>query len=751
VTKTKSNLIKTGEAFLVLIMLVSLLMQAIPVASAEETTGVSANQGLNTGVSPLAEVVVTFPDAGLESAIRDEIGKPTGDIYQSDLDSLNFLFAFEYDISSLLGIEHCGNLSYLILGYNRIIDISSLSSLTNLIFLDLQNNIVSNSTGLGGLTKLEELYLNSNRISDISPLSTLTNLTNLNLGDNLISSLDPIAGLTKLEELGLQGNQISNITSLTPLIQLDDLRLSHNLVDDISPLTANSGISQGDYVDLSYNNLDLTAGSSDRANIQELIDRGAEVKYVPQNQTSNNKAPVVSLGSDVSIYVGNEFNYNGSFTDTDSTSWTAVVNYGYNPGNIALTLNKKSFTLSHVFAVVGVFTVTVTVTDDEGASGSDSLIVTVKENDLNIIPDSIPDGEVKVFYSQTLDLVNGINTYTWSWKADAGSSLPSGLKLKANKDTLSAVISGKPSKAGTFNFTVTAVDKKDKTISFSRSYEISIYPALILTAPKPVPAGEELVDYSLELSVSEGFGPYNWTISKGDLPLGLTLNSVSAASAVSGSSVKISGSPNHDQVGSYKFTVQVIDSFGGTASKTLTIKIYDSLSINEITLLPCDIDVAYKSATLKATGGNKKYKWTIVSGALPNGLSLSEKGVITGKPVLGSSGKHSFVVRVGDGIGIADREFTLTINDPLTIVIDPPVNDNVTTGDNCSYTLTPGGGSLTGYKWSKSGTLPKGLTFDTKTGVISGTYLKAETYTFTIKLTDSLKGKAEYTKTIVVK
>ena len=39
----------------------------------------------------VADEVVTFPDANLEAAIRDAIPKPTGDIYQSDLDGLTEL------------------------------------------------------------------------------------------------------------------------------------------------------------------------------------------------------------------------------------------------------------------------------------------------------------------------------------------------------------------------------------------------------------------------------------------------------------------------------------------------------------------------------------------------------------------------------------------------------------------------------------------------------------------------------------
>jgi hypothetical protein len=34
-----------------------------------------------------------IPDANLEAAIREEIGKPTGDIYPSDLAGLTYLYA----------------------------------------------------------------------------------------------------------------------------------------------------------------------------------------------------------------------------------------------------------------------------------------------------------------------------------------------------------------------------------------------------------------------------------------------------------------------------------------------------------------------------------------------------------------------------------------------------------------------------------------------------------------------------------
>ena len=85
----------------------------------------------------------------LEDAIRDALGKSTGDKLTIDeLTNLTVLRAEFSSITDLTGIKHCTNLRTLNLNNNMISDISPLSSLTN----------------------LTELRLNHNKIIDISPL-----------------------------------------------------------------------------------------------------------------------------------------------------------------------------------------------------------------------------------------------------------------------------------------------------------------------------------------------------------------------------------------------------------------------------------------------------------------------------------------------------------------------------------------------------------------------------------------------------
>ena len=199
-----------------------------------------------------ADVVVNFPDPNLDDVIRGWIGKPTGDIYESDLVRLSRLRAYGKDIIDLTGLEYCTSLTTLWLPGSQISDIAPLSNLVNLF----------------------TLYLGWNNISDVSPLSNLTSLTILDLRANQISDISALSSLTSLTKLYLGGNQISDISALSSLTSLTELHLNNNQIDNVSPLVENAGLSEGDRVILCWNPL-----SADSVNIYipELQGRGVYV------------------------------------------------------------------------------------------------------------------------------------------------------------------------------------------------------------------------------------------------------------------------------------------------------------------------------------------------------------------------------------------------------------------------------------------------------------------------------------------
>ena len=80
-------------------------------------------------------------------------------------------------------------------------DISHLSKLTRLEFLDVSFHNIHDLTPLSGLNRLSRLHLGSNRITDLSPLSGLDRLERLILNNNQIQHLGPLAKLKKLNFL----------------------------------------------------------------------------------------------------------------------------------------------------------------------------------------------------------------------------------------------------------------------------------------------------------------------------------------------------------------------------------------------------------------------------------------------------------------------------------------------------------------------------------------------------------------------
>ena len=124
------------------------------------------------------------------------------------------------------------------------------------------------------LEKLTKLNVHWKGIVDLTGLEYCTNLKKLELSFNEITDISPLSELVNLEELNLYGNKITDISPLSQLVNLKDLNLGINEITDISPLVRNSGLSQGDVVGLTGNQL---SSKSLRDYIPQLKERGVNV------------------------------------------------------------------------------------------------------------------------------------------------------------------------------------------------------------------------------------------------------------------------------------------------------------------------------------------------------------------------------------------------------------------------------------------------------------------------------------------
>lgn len=196
------------------------------------------------------------------------------------------------DISSLAGLTQLSSLelsnnaitsvsalSALTLGRlevngNPIADISPLAGMTSLGSLNIANTGSSDLSYLTNLTGLWNLTAGSNGVTDVTPLQGLTNLSNLDLYDNDISNAAPLSALTNLNYLDVSFNTVGDLSFVAPLQWLYGLYVSYNSFTDLAPLANNSGLADGDYVDIAGNPLDCTAQAP---HIATLVDRDVVV------------------------------------------------------------------------------------------------------------------------------------------------------------------------------------------------------------------------------------------------------------------------------------------------------------------------------------------------------------------------------------------------------------------------------------------------------------------------------------------
>ncbi|MFA4819089.1 MAG: putative Ig domain-containing protein [Patescibacteria group bacterium] len=171
-------------------------------------------------------------------------------------------------------------------------------------------------------------------------------------------------------------------------------------------------------------------------------------------------------------------------------------------------------------------------------------------------------------------------------------------------------------------------------------------PLVITTTTLPAITATAL--YNQTLVATGGTTPLTWSLSAGALPAGLTLSSAGV----------ISGLPTI--AGTSSFTVRVTDNASVTADQTLSI-IVNPAPVITTTTLPAITATALYNQTLTATGGTAPLTWSLLSGTLPTGLTLSAGGVISGTPTI--AGTSSFTVRVTDNAGVtADQALVIIVN-----------------------------------------------------------------------------------------
>jgi hypothetical protein len=247
---------------------------------------------------------------------------------------------------------------------------------------------------------------------------------------------------------------------------------------------------------------------------------------------------------------------------------------------------------------------------------------------LSITPTSLPNAVEGRMYVQELDST-GLSPETWRVTDGA---LPPG--MVPNRTT--GTISGVPTAAGTYNFTISVEDGSSPPRTGQRAYTLTVLPMLQLSST--VDPARLNMPYSFTLGLSGGVPPFIFSAT--GLPDGLTLDPATGA---------ITGTPTMANLGA-EVQITVVDSGDPvqTDSMTITLRVQPrGVAIQTTTLPNAQVGVEYLEQIV-AILGLRPYEWAITSGALPGGFTLqSATGVVWGTPT--QAGTFAFTAQVTDG------------------------------------------------------------------------------------------------------
>lgn len=405
--------------------------------------------------------------------------------------------------------------------------------------------------------------------------------------------------------------------------------------------------------------VNTTTGSV--TNVTISLPKGMALVYGNVSDTLGNPLPGLTVYADDSDYnqweaagyTGTNGNY---FAAAPAGDWWVEVESSSSPTNYVFP-SGQFLTLTNGQAVLQNFTAIL---------ATNHIIGTVKDNNGN------PIVGVGVWANAT---INGVNYRQGDMDTDTNGNyflnVANSNLWSVGIETCSDCNDGLPTNyLAPANQTI-GITNNNGLANFTVQTNINVGGTLQVTTAA-LPNGTVGAAYDQQLT-ADGGQPnpsYSWSLFSGSLPPELSMDSGGT----------IQGTPTFS--GTTNFTVQVSDNNGSTATQALSLTIYAPLQVTTTSLSSGTTNVLYNNQQLTASGGQPPYSWSLASGALPSGLSLSTNGVISGTPT--TAGTSNFVVQVTDSaLATATQALSLvvyTFSTSVTFTVTPSAVSNFYNG-----------------------------------------------------------------------